>query len=297
MGADQVHAVSGLRARVVVFGRMIRFSHSVFALPFALSGVLFAAHVYGEFPGINIWFWVAIAMVGARSAAMALNRIVDHRIDAANPRTRDREIPRGVMSLGTAWLFTAVSVLVFLLACWNLNSLALALSPLALAIVFFYSFTKRFTWTTHLFLGLALAVAPVGGWVAVTGRLDWAPFLLGAAVLAWVAGFDVFYALQDLEFDRGHGIRSIPARFGVAGAIRAARILHLLMVLVLASLTWIFNLSVWYLVGVGVIALVLLYEHRLVKPDDLSKLDKAFFDMNAVVSMLYLGSSAVGVFL
>lgn len=297
MSTDHVPAVSGLRARIGVFGRMIRFSHSVFALPFALSGVLFAAHTDGAFPGTDTWFWVAVAMVGARSAAMALNRIVDHRIDAANPRTRDREIPSGAMTPGTAWLFTAASVLVFLLACWNLNSLALALAPVALAIVFFYSFTKRFTWTTHLFLGLALAVAPVGGWVATTGRLDWAPFLLGAAVLAWVAGFDVFYALQDLEFDRGYGIRSIPARFGVAGAIRAARILHLAMVLILAALAWVFNLSSWYLAGVAVIAIVLLYEHRLVKPDDLSKLDKAFFDMNAVVSMLYLGSAALGVFL
>jgi 4-hydroxybenzoate polyprenyltransferase len=197
----------------------------------------------------------------------------------------------------TVWTFTLLAVAGFEIACWQLNPLAFRLSPLALAIVFFYSLTKRFTWGTHLFLGLGLAVAPVGGWVAVTGSLDLIPFWLCAGVLTWVAGFDIFYALQDLDFDRSHGVHSVPARFGVAGALRAARGLHLVTVLVLASLAWILDLSVWYLAGVGIIAGILVYEHRLVHPGDLSRLNKAFFDMNAVISVIYVASAAVGVFL
>jgi 4-hydroxybenzoate polyprenyltransferase len=297
MNTEGVGAVRGLGPRIRIFAHMIRFSHSVFALPFALSGVLFASHARGYFPGIDTWFWVVVAMVGARSAAMAFNRIADHRMDAENPRTRDRAIPSGFLSVGAAWMFTLASVAIFVLACAMLNRLALVLAPVALLIIFLYSFTKRFTWGTHLFLGLALGVAPTGGWVAVTGALEPTPFLLSLAVLCWVAGFDVFYALPDLRFDRDHGIHSIPARFGVHGALRAARMLHVATVVLLASLTWVLGLSTWYLAGVAVIALVLLHEHRLVKPDDLSKVNKAFFDMNAVVSVMYVASAAVGVFL
>ncbi len=290
-------AVRALGTRVVLFGHMIRFSHSVFALPFALAGVLFAIHERGAWPPADTWLWVVVAMVGARSAAMAFNRIVDARFDAENPRTRGREIPRGALSVGTAWAFTAVAAAAFVFACAMLNPLALALSPVALAIVGFYSFTKRFTWSSHLFLGLSLAVAPVGGWVAVAGRLDPAPFLLALGVLCWVAGFDVFYALQDLDFDRRRGLHSLPARFGTGGAIAAARVLHLVAVAALLSLWWLLDLSVWYPAGVAVVALVLLYEHRLVRPGDLSRLDKAFFDMNAVVSIVYLGVAAAGTLL
>jgi len=283
--------------RLLVFGHMIRFSHSVFALPFALAGVLFAGRAHGGIPGIDVWFWTVVAMVGARSTAMAVNRIADAGLDADNPRTRNRELPRGALSLGAAWAFTAISAGVFVLAAAMLNRLALVLSPLALAIVVFYSFTKRFTWTSHLFLGLALAVAPVGGWVAATGRLEAPPFLVALGVLAWVAGFDVFYALQDLEFDRTRGLHSLPVRFGVPGAFRAARMLHGAAVLALASVSLVLDLSPAYLAGVALIAGVLLYEHSLVKPTDLRKLDKAFFDSNAVVSVIYLASAAVGVFL
>ena len=290
-------AARGLGGRILLFGRMVRFSHSVFALPFALAGVLFAGRAHGSFPGIEVWFWVIVAMVSARTAAMAFNRIVDRRIDAANPRTRDRELPRGALSPATAWVLTLVAAAVFVLAAARLNPLALALSPLALAIVGFYSFTKRFTWASHLFLGLGLAVAPVGGWVAATGRLEATPFVIALGVLAWVAGFDIFYALQDLEFDRTHGMHSLPARFGVTGAFRAARGLHVLAVLALAAPAAILDLSGWYLVGIAVIAGVLAYEHRLVAPGDLRRLDRAFFDMNAVVSMIFLAAAAAGVFL
>jgi len=287
----------GSGSRIVTFGRMIRFSHSVFALPFALAGVLFASRFHGGFPGIDVWFWTVVAMVGARSTAMAVNRIADARLDAMNPRTRNRELPRGALSRRAAWAFTAAAAAVFVLAAGMLNRLALVLSPAALAIVVLYTFTKRFTWTSHLFLGLALAVAPVGGWVAVTGRLEAPPFLVALGVLAWVAGFDVFYALQDLEFDRARGLHSLPARFGVGAAFTAARVLHAVAVLALASVALLVDLSPAYLVGMGVVAAVILYEHSLIRPADLRKLDKAFFDSNAVVSVIYLASAALGVFL
>ena len=287
----------GLKSRVLVFGHMIRFSHSVFALPFALAGVLFAIHVEGTLPPGDTWVWVVVAMVAARSAAMAFNRIADARMDALNPRTRDRAIPSGALTLTAAWIFTLIAVAVFVTAAAMLNPLAFALSPVALALVFFYSLTKRFTWTTHLFLGLALAVAPVGGWVAVTGRLDWAPFLLAAGVLAWVAGFDIFYALQDLEFDRAHKVHSVPARFGVKGAFLAARLLHGICVVSLFLVAWVLNLSPWYFAGMAVMGGLVVYEHLLVSPGDLTRLNKAFFDMNAGISVFYLVTASAGVFL
>jgi 4-hydroxybenzoate polyprenyltransferase len=297
MTTTVVRAGRNLGGRIVVFGHMIRFSHSVFALPFAFAGVLFAAHARGRFPGWEVWFWVIVAMVAARSAAMAFNRLADAGMDGANPRTRERAIPAGLLGRGTVWAFTAAAVAAFVLAAGMLNRLALFLSPLALAVVFLYSLTKRFTWATHLFLGLALGVAPVGGWVAVTGRLEAAPFLLTLGVLAWVGGFDIIYALQDLEFDRRHGVHSLPARFGPRRAIAAARGLHTVTVVVLGSLAWVLDLSPWYLAGVGLIALLLVYEHSLVKHDDLKRLDTAFFDLNAVISVLYGAAAAAGVLL
>ncbi len=287
-------ALRGLGERVLLFGHMVRFSHSVFALPFALAGVVLAVDRLGFCPGPGVWLWTVVAMVGARSTAMAVNRLADARIDAANPRTRNRELPRGALSPASAWAFTALAAAAFVFAAWRLNPLAFALSPVALAVVVFYSFTKRFTWASHLFLGLALGVAPVGGWVAVTGRLEFPPFLITLGVLGWVAGFDVFYALQDLDFDRRTGLHSIPARFGPRGAVIAARILHGVAVAALASVYLVLDLSVWYLVGMAVIAGLLLHEHRLVRTDDLSGLNKAFFDMNAVVSVMYLLTVAVG---
>jgi 4-hydroxybenzoate polyprenyltransferase len=295
MSGTWTEAVRGLGTRVRIFGEMIRFSHSVFALPFALAGVLFAARARGGFPPAATWLWVIVAMVGARTAAMAMNRIVDLPYDRENPRTRERALPRGTLTPLAAGIFTALAVGAFVTACAFLNPLALALSPVALAIVFFYSYTKRFTWASHLFLGLSLAVAPVGGWVAVTGRLAGTPFLVAGGVLAWVAGFDVLYALQDLEFDRARGLRSIPARFGVKGALAAARGLHVAAVAFLAAAGRLLGLAPGYWIGLGVIAAVLVYEHSLVKADDLRRLDKAFFDMNAVVSVVYAVAAAFGV--
>lgn len=283
--------------RVLVFGHMIRFSHSVFALPFALSGVLFAAHRTGAYPPARIWAWVVVAMIGARSAAMTFNRIADRHQDAENPRTRDRALPAGIMSVRSAWIFTLLSTAIFVLATSQINRTAFLLSPVALAIIFFYSTTKRFTWASHFFLGLALAVAPVGGWVAVTGRLEAAPFVLALGVLAWVAGFDICYALQDVEFDRAQGLHSMPARFNIASAFTAARLCHVLAVLILASLVYWLDLSPWYLAGIALIAAVLIYEHRLIGPGDWRNLNRAFFDMNAVISVVFLGASAAGVFL
>ncbi len=292
--SDVPGSVRGLGERVVTLGHLVRFSHSVFALPFALAGVLFAIHANGARPGPAVWIWVIVAMVAARSAALAFNRIADRRLDAANPRTRNRELPRKALSPAAAWAFTLTAAAVFVFAAWSLNPLAFRLSPAALAIVAFYSFTKRFTWSSHLFLGLGLAVAPVGGWVAVSGRLEAAPFLVAAGVLGWVAGFDVLYALQDLEFDRRTGLHSIPARFGPAGAVIAARFLHGFAVLALAAAGAALHLSAWYFGGLGVIAALLFYEHRLVHPHDLSRLDKAFFDMNAVIGVVYLLSAIAG---
>ena len=292
-----LESIRGIKNRMLVFGHMIRFSHSVFALPFALSGVLFAAHRVGSFPSASVWIWVVVAMVAARSAAMTFNRIADRDQDARNPRTRNRELPTGKLSLRAAWLFTALSIALFLVATSRINRTAFLLSPLALTIIFVYSMTKRFTWASHFFLGLALAVAPVGGWVAVTGRLDAVPFVLALGVLLWVAGFDICYALQDVEFDRDAGLYSVPARFDVETAFTLARACHVLAVLVLASLAFWLDLSPWYLAGVLVIAGVLVYEHRLIGPGDWRNLNRAFFDMNAIISMIFLCASAAGVFL
>jgi 4-hydroxybenzoate polyprenyltransferase len=274
--------------RALSFGRMIRFSHSVFALPFALSSAALAAQGHG-LRGAQLG-WILLAMVGARSAAMGFNRLADHAIDARNPRTAGRELPRGTLSRGEVWAFVLASALALVLAAAMLNPLCLALSPLALAIVCGYSYTKRFTALSHVFLGLALAVAPVGAWIAVRGRLDLTPLLLGLAVLAWVAGFDILYACQDAEFDRSEGLHSVPARLGVRRALVVARVLHVATVALLGSLFRVAPLHPVYLAGVGVVALLLAYEHSLVRHDDLSRLDAAFFTVNGWIGVLYLAA-------
>jgi 4-hydroxybenzoate polyprenyltransferase len=273
---------------------MIRFSHSVFALPFALASAALAA-----VEGIR-WgqvAWILVAMVAARSAAMGFNRLADHAIDARNPRTSGRELPRGALSRAQVALFVVVSAAVFVAAAAMLNPLCLALSPAALAIVLGYSYTKRFTSLSHVFLGLALAIAPVGAWLAVRGRFDWPPIVLGLGVAAWVAGFDVIYACQDVEFDRREGLHSLPARLGMARALLAARALHLAAAGLLASLYWLAPLHPVYLAGVAFVALLLAYEHSLVRADDLSRVDVAFFTVNGWIGVFYLAATAVSVVL
>jgi 4-hydroxybenzoate polyprenyltransferase len=279
--------VSAALGRAVVFGRMIKFSHSVFALPFALaSAVLAAGGPTGLTPRTLIW--IVLAMVGARSAAMGFNRLADHALDARNPRTAARELPRGALSRTSVWLFVGLSAAALVLAAAMLNPLCLTLSPLALGIVFGYSFTKRFTALSHVILGLALAIAPVGAWIAVRGEFDLPPLVLGLAVLTWVAGFDTIYSCQDTAFDREAGLHSLPARLGVRRALAVARAFHVLAVLFLLGLFVVVPLHPVYLVGVSLVAALLGYEHSLVRHDDLSRIDAAFFTVNGWISVGYL---------
>ena len=271
---------------VLLYGRLIKFSHSIFALPFALSGAALAAAVTGIHP--RQLLWIVVAMVAARSAAMGFNRIVDRRIDAANPRTAQRELATGAMTPAAASAFVGLSTALLVGAAWQLNPLCLALSPVALAVVFGYSYTKRFTWASHLFLGAGLALAPLGAWIAVAGGFALPPVLLGLAVLSWVAGFDILYACQDRDFDREAGLHSIPVRFGLAGALRLARLFHLLAVVFMAWVGLAAGLHLVYFAGVAAIAALLAWEHCLVKPGDLSKVNTAFLTMNSLVSVAYL---------
>src|SRR5436190_23280371 len=239
--------------------------------------------------------WMIVAMVAARSAAMGFNRLVDAHYDALNPRTAMREIPRGAMSRTEATLFVVVSSVVFVFAAWRLNPLCAALSPVALAIVFWYSIAKRYTTYTQAFLGLAMAVAPVGGWLAAGGRGGWEPWLLGLAIGTWVGGFDVLYACQDLEFDRAHGLRSIPVRFGVARSLAISRAMHVITVLCLAALGPLARLGPIYLAGVAGVAVLLAYEQSLVRADDLSQVKRAF-DLNGWVGILYFVTTGVALY-
>jgi 4-hydroxybenzoate polyprenyltransferase len=280
--------------RLVTYLSFVRFSHSVFALPFALAGALLATrHAAVRWPTI---VWILIAMVAARSAAMGFNRLVDARLDALNPRTAGRELPRGALTMGEAAAFVTVASAVFLFASWRLSPLCLLLAPVALAIVFWYSLAKRYTSYTQMFLGLAMAVAPVGGWLAIGGRGGWEPWILALAIGTWVGGFDVLYACQDLEFDRAHGLRSIPVRFGVWTSLAISRAMHVATVVCLLALPFVTPLPRLY--DLGVIALVvpmLLYEQSLVSADDLSQVKRAF-DLNGYVGILYFLVLAVSMY-
>lgn len=280
-------------SRLRRYASFVRFSHSVFALPFALTGALLASR-HAPVPWTRV-AWIIVAMVAARSAAMGFNRLVDAPYDALNPRTASRELPSGRMSRREAVWFVAAASGGFVVAAGMLDPLCLALSPLALAIVFWYSLAKRYTAFTQLFLGLAMAVAPVGGWLAAGGRAGWEPWLLAIAIGTWVGGFDVLYACQDVEFDRAHGLHSIPARFGVAAALQLSRGLHVVTVATLAALALVAPLGFVYLGGVGVVALLLAYEQSLVSAEDLSRLKRAF-DLNGVVGVLYFLVTAVAVY-
>lgn len=272
--------------------RMIKFEHTVFALPFAFLGMMLAAEGW---PSWQTAGWIVVAMVGARSAAMGFNRLADRKVDAANPRTAGRELPAGKVSPAFVAGFVVVSVALLLLAAWRLNPLALKLAPVALIVLLGYSYTKRFTSLSHLVLGLALAGAPLGAWVAVTGSFAPAPLVLGGAVLLWVAGFDVLYALQDLEFDRKSGLHSIPARLGATGALWVSGILHVAMLALLVLLPRFYEpgLSGVYWVGVAGCAALLTYQHWVVRPGDLSRLNAAFFFANGLLATWLFGATAI----
>jgi 4-hydroxybenzoate polyprenyltransferase len=279
--------------RLRTYGSFVRFSHSVFALPFALTGALLASR-YVPLTWARIG-WIVIAMVAARSAAMGFNRLADARFDALNPRTAARELPRGVIGSGEAIAFVLVSCAIFILAAWKLGPICFALSPVALAIVFWYSLAKRYTTYTQLFLGLAMAVAPVGGWLAAGGRGGWEPWLLGLAIGMWVGGFDVLYACQDIAFDRAHGLRSIPVQFGIGRALVMSRVMHGVAVAALAALAAIVPLGGIYLAGVAAVAVLLVYEQSLVSERDLSQVKRAF-DLNGYVGILYFLTTALAVY-
>jgi 4-hydroxybenzoate polyprenyltransferase len=261
---------------------MIKISHSIFALPFAFTGAILAA---SGIPSLKHIFWITVAMVGARSGAMGLNRIIDRNIDAANPRTASREIPLGKIKVRDAVIFTLISLAVFVFAAYNLNPLCLKLSPIAIAVLILYSYTKRFTWMAHFVLGIAISAAPLGAWIAIRGTFDWNIMPLNIAVAFWLAGFDVLYALQDMEFDGNHGLHSIPQRFGIKKSLILSRIFHFITWSLLAVNGVLFNLNLVYWMGMFLVAGLLIHEHSLVRHDDLSKLNMAFFNMNGYISI------------
>lgn len=268
---------------------MIKFEHSVFALPFALTGALLAVREGGPGAGHlgRKLLWIVVAMVSARSTAMAFNRIVDADIDARNPRTRNRHLPAGLLSNVFAWSFVAVAALAFLLAARMLNPLCFRLAPVVLGVLFFYSYTKRFTSLSHLVLGFALGMAPAAAWIAIRGALDPRILWLTAAVTLWTAGFDIIYSCQDYDFDAGEELFSLPRRLGIATALRVAQAFHVLMVACLGALLVTLDLGLLSLIGILAIAALLAYEHSLVKPHDLSRVDAAFFTMNGYVSVVF----------
>jgi len=279
-----------LKSKITDYASLVRFSHTVFALPFALSSIALA---WPRHPvTLRGFLWILIAMVSARSAAMGFNRLVDRKFDALNPRTQAWELPAGRVKVWEASLLTTTASLLFVFAAYQLSWLCLLLAPVALAIVFFYSLTKRFTWASHLFLGLALALAPIGAWLAVAGPAITlaelaVPLLLGLAVLFWLAGFDVIYSLQDRDFDRKQGLHSIPVRFGTVTALRLSSTFHVATIGFLALVGITARLGIIYWIGFGAVAVVLFWEHRIVAPNDLSRINRAFFDFNAYMSIVY----------
>jgi 4-hydroxybenzoate polyprenyltransferase len=287
-----------LKSKIIDYGRLVRFSHTVFALPFAMSSVALA---WTKHPvTLRALFWIGLAMVAARSAAMGFNRLADRKFDALNPRTKEWELPKGAVKVWEAIALTGVAALVFVIAAYELNWICFVLSPVALAVVFFYSLTKRFTWASHLFLGLALSIAPMGAWLAVVDTsIDLTelavPFYLGLAVVFWLAGFDIIYSLQDREFDRSHGLYSVPVRFGVARALQMSTVCHLCTIIFLAMVGLSAHMKIIYWIGLAAVIAVLIWEHRIVSPTDLSRINRAFFDLNAYVSMAFFFATVVDI--
>lgn len=269
--------------RVVTFGKLVRFSHTLFAMPFALTSVVLVS--FSHRVTLVKLLWIIVAMVGARSAAMGFNRIADRDFDAKNPRTKNREIPAEKISVGEAAFFVVGSSLLLVFAAHELNPLCFYLSPVALAVVFFYSFTKRFTWASHLFLGLGMGLAPVGAWLGIAGQFAVAPVILGLTVVAWGAGFDIIYSLQDLDYDDEVGLFSMPKSLGVKKSLIISSALHVAAFAFLLSLKFILPLGTVYLVGLAAVGVILIHQHRIVKPQDLSKVNFAFFNMNAYLSV------------
>ncbi|KHF40343.1 UbiA-like polyprenyltransferase [Halalkalibacter okhensis] len=266
---------------------MIKFEHTVFALPFAFFGAMLGAYIVdGTMPTVSQWIWITVAMVGARSAAMSLNRVIDEQIDKHNPRTATRAIPAGLVSKIEVLLFIIISFGLLFYAAFKLNMLAVYLLPVAVFFLVIYSYTKRFTWMCHIVLGVTIGIAPLGGWVGATGTLTWEALLLFLAVALWTAGFDVIYATQDAEYDREHGLFSIPSRFGIGRALKIARFLHVISFLSFLGLFFFTELSWLYFMGVLIAGAIMIYEHSLVSEDDLSKLDVAFFTMNGILSIV-----------
>jgi 4-hydroxybenzoate polyprenyltransferase len=281
---SNAYPARGPGATATLFARLVKIEHTVFALPFAYVGALLAV---GGVPSAHDLLWVTLAMVGARSLAMALNRLIDAGIDAANPRTAGRELPSGALTIGAVVAFCAASLLVFLLAVWQLDPLVRWLWPIPVAAFVIYPYLKRFTWLCHLWLGAVDALAPVGAWAAIEGELPWQAWVLGAAVGAWVAGFDLFYSLFDIDVDRQQGLHSWAVRFGERGVFAGARALHLAAVGCLVAAGLGLSVGAWYWLGTISVALLLAYEHLLVRPGDLRRLDAAFFTMNGVISLTF----------
>ncbi len=280
--------------RVALYLEAVKFEHTIFALPFAYLGMALAA---GGLPTLAQFWWVTLAMAGARTLAMAANRLIDWRLDALNPRTAGRALPRGLLSTVDMVGLCLISFLVLALAAWQLNELCLQLLPAAVVVLVGYPYTKRFTWLSHWILGLADGLAPVGGWIAVSGQLAWQPLVLGLAVGIWIAGFDLIYACQDVHFDRAHGLCSVPARFGIAAALRLSAASHAATVVLLGLLGYALGLGFPFWLGLAAAAALLVYEHRLVRPDDLSRLDVAFFNVNGYIAVIVFVGTFVSLFL
>lgn len=281
-------------SKLKVFLEMIKFEHTIFALPFAYIGAFLGAQ---GLPTLYDFFWITLAMVGARTAAMSLNRLLDRHIDAENPRTAGRAIPAGLISVKEVWVYTILSFALLIISSLMLNMLAVKLMPIAVFFLVIYSYMKRISWTCHLVLGIAIGLAPMGSWVAVTGTLELPAFLMGLAVATWVAGFDVVYACQDYKYDKEKGLHSIPSRFGIPSALIIAKVLHILAVIFLASVGLSLNMGLFYWVGVLIAALILVYEHRIVNPRDLSKINIAFFNMNGILSVIVFVFTLLDLFL
>ncbi|MEW6624897.1 MAG: UbiA-like polyprenyltransferase [Bacillota bacterium] len=269
--------------KLKVFLEMIKFEHTIFALPFAYVGALLAEK---KLPAMHDLFWITLAMVGARTAAMSLNRVVDRHIDAKNPRTAGRALPAGLLSATEVWVYIFISFAVLLYSSSQLSQLAFRLFPVAVLVLLTYSYTKRFSWACHLFLGAALGLAPLGSWIAIVGQFDLAPVLLATGVLFWVAGFDIIYACDDYDFDRKEGLYSIPARFGIKNALYISMAFHIIAPLFFLAVGLLLNLGVFYLAGVAMVVVILFYQHTLVRPDDLSRANFAFFNLNGILSVV-----------